>query len=236
MWAVLEKIFTDNKRLKTVELIGELRMLDIGDLTVDAYFRKIDSLALRLDNLGSNTTEDELVTYAINGLNDKYEHVAHVILNKDPFPNLEQARSILSLAESHMNRKSALSSSSRISSSSPTAFVAQASSARNHGNTSRSSIPKSTSVCHNFSRGYCSYGDRCHFVHGSNNSRGTGSLNNNHSNGYGTRNFHNNHSNGYGTCQGSAQINPATLGHGPLLEAYTQLLQTYQRLLSQSSQ
>ncbi|GJT34822.1 gypsy type transposase [Tanacetum coccineum] len=81
MWAVLEKIFTDNKRLKTVELIGELRMLDIGDLTVDAYFRKIDSLALRLDNLG----------------------------------------------------KSALSSSSRISSSSPTALVAQPSSACNHG-------------------------------------------------------------------------------------------------------
>ncbi|GKC42814.1 hybrid signal transduction histidine kinase M [Tanacetum coccineum] len=196
MWAVLENIFTDNKRSKTVELIGKLRMLDIGDLTVDAYFRKIDSLASRLDNLGSNTIEDELVTYAINGLNDKYEHIAH----------------------------SALSSSSRISSSSPTALVAQPSSACNHGNTSRSSIPKSTSVCHNFSRGYCSYGDRCRFVHGSNNSRGTGSLNNNYSNGYGTRKFHNNHSNGYETCQGSAQINPTTLGHGPLLEAYTQLL------------
>ncbi|GKD51274.1 hypothetical protein Tco_1280250, partial [Tanacetum coccineum] len=150
MWAVLEKIFTDNKRSKIVELIG------------------------------SNTTEDELVTYAINGLNDKYEHVAHVILNKDPFPNLEQARSILSLAESRINKKSAFSAS--------------------------------------------------------NNSRGTGSLNNNHSNGYGTRNFHNNHSNGYGTRQGSAQINPTTLGHDPLLEAYTQLLQTHQRLLSQSFQ
>ncbi|GKA61511.1 hypothetical protein Tco_0760918 [Tanacetum coccineum] len=94
MWAVLEKIFTDNKRSKIVELIG------------------------------SNTTEDELVTYAINGLNDKYEHVAHVILNKDPFPNLEQARSILSLAESRINKKSAFSASSRISSASPTALVA----------------------------------------------------------------------------------------------------------------
>ncbi|GKC12572.1 hybrid signal transduction histidine kinase M, partial [Tanacetum coccineum] len=106
IWDVLEKIFTDNKRSKTVELIVELRNLDIGDLTMDAYFRKIDSLASRLDNLGSNITEDELVTYAINGLNDKFEHVVHVILIKVPFPNLEDTRSTLSLVETRMNGKS----------------------------------------------------------------------------------------------------------------------------------
>ncbi|GJT71046.1 hypothetical protein Tco_1030332 [Tanacetum coccineum] len=42
-WEILEKIFTDNKRSKTAELVGELRGLDIGDLTVDAYFRFMDS-------------------------------------------------------------------------------------------------------------------------------------------------------------------------------------------------
>ncbi|GJV79392.1 ribonuclease H-like domain-containing protein [Tanacetum coccineum] len=134
IWDVLEKIFTDNKRSKTVELIVELRNLDIGDLTMDAYFRKIDSLASRLDNLGSNITEDELVTYAINGLNDKFEHVVHVILIKVPFPNLEDTRSTLSLVETRMNGKSSLSSSSRILSSSPTALVTQSGPTRSHGN------------------------------------------------------------------------------------------------------
>ena len=38
-WDVLEKIFHDNKRSKTVELMGELRDLDMGDLTVYYYFR-----------------------------------------------------------------------------------------------------------------------------------------------------------------------------------------------------
>ncbi|PWA83008.1 hypothetical protein CTI12_AA169570 [Artemisia annua] len=126
IWDTLEKVFKDNKRSKTVELVGELRSLDIGDLTVDAYFRKIDSLASRLDNLGSNITEDDWLTYAINGLSNKYDQVAHVILNKEPFPNLEDVRSMVSLAETRMNRKN--SSSSRISTSSPTALVAQSTS------------------------------------------------------------------------------------------------------------
>ncbi|PWA56607.1 aconitase hydratase 3 [Artemisia annua] len=141
--------------------------------------------------------------------------------------------------QSDKEGKSASSSLSHMSSSSPTALVAQPSSARNQGNTSRSSIPKLTLVCRNFSRGYCSYGDKCRFLHGSNNSRGTWSFNNNNSTGYGTGNINNNHSNSSGTRQygqGSPQINPATLGHGPLLEAYTQLLQAHQRLISQSSQ
>ena len=53
---------TSNK--KTVELVGELRGMDIGDLTVDAYFRKIDTIPSRLSNLGSNVTIEDLVTYA----------------------------------------------------------------------------------------------------------------------------------------------------------------------------
>ncbi|GJW36101.1 reverse transcriptase domain-containing protein [Tanacetum coccineum] len=120
-------------KLLYVELVGELRSLDIEDLTVDADFHKIDSLASRLENLASNTTEDELVTYAINGLSDKCDHVAHVILNRVPFSNPEEVRSMLSLDETHMNRRNQSSSSSQISSSSPNALVAQSSSTRFQG-------------------------------------------------------------------------------------------------------
>ncbi|PWA38594.1 hypothetical protein CTI12_AA579890 [Artemisia annua] len=100
-WDVLEKIFHDNKRSKTVELMGELRDLDMGDLTVDSYFRKIDSIVTRLGNLGSNISEEDIVTYAINGLSDKYDPVAHVILNRDPFPDLETVRSMVTMAETY---------------------------------------------------------------------------------------------------------------------------------------
>ncbi|GKE42167.1 hybrid signal transduction histidine kinase M, partial [Tanacetum coccineum] len=74
-WDALEKIFTDNKRSKNVELVGELRTLDIGDQTVDAYFRKINSIATRLSNRGSTITEEDIVLYNIHGLSDKYDQV-----------------------------------------------------------------------------------------------------------------------------------------------------------------
>ncbi|GKA52027.1 hypothetical protein Tco_0745223 [Tanacetum coccineum] len=104
-WEFLEKIFKDNKRLKMIELMCELRSLDIIDLIVKAYFWKIDYIASRLDNLGSNMSKDELVTYSIHGLSDKYDQVAHVILNREPFLDLEIVRFMVSLAESRPNRR-----------------------------------------------------------------------------------------------------------------------------------
>ena len=243
VWELLEKIFKDNKRSKTVELVGELRSLDIGDLTVDAYFRKIDSLATRLDNLGSNITEEDLVTYAINGLSDKYDQVAHVILNRDPFPDLETVRSMVSLAETRMNRKRPTDSSSRISSSSPTALVSQTSSSRTSGTTSRP-YTISNSICRNYSRGSCWYGDRCRFSHNMN-TRGSGYNSNIHGSNFSQGPGYSSNTNGPNsnnmlngnTIRGNGPIAPTALqsnmGFGPLLQAYSQLYQAHQRLLGQ---
>ncbi|GJW91970.1 hypothetical protein Tco_0169523 [Tanacetum coccineum] len=107
-WEILEKIVTDNKRSKTDELVGELRDLDIGDLTVDAYFRKIDPIASRLINLGSNVTDEDLVTYAIHGLSEKYDQVAHIILTREPFPDLEKKKREIEVP-SHSNARSVVS-------------------------------------------------------------------------------------------------------------------------------
>jgi hypothetical protein len=41
-WELVEKIFLDNKRTRTVALKGELRVIQMGDLSADAYFRKIE--------------------------------------------------------------------------------------------------------------------------------------------------------------------------------------------------
>ncbi|GJZ08668.1 hypothetical protein Tco_0542951 [Tanacetum coccineum] len=44
------------------------RLCKIGDDTPDAYFSKIDSIITLLTDLGSTMDDDDIVTYAINGL------------------------------------------------------------------------------------------------------------------------------------------------------------------------
>jgi hypothetical protein len=64
----------------------------MGDLTVDVYFRKIESIVTLLNDLGSTMTDDDVVTYAINGLSEKYANLATIIVHKDPFPDLDTMR------------------------------------------------------------------------------------------------------------------------------------------------
>ncbi|XP_071719139.1 uncharacterized protein [Rutidosis leptorrhynchoides] len=94
-WVFLEIFFKDNKLYKLMELNAELRGLDIGNQTVEEYFRKIDRLATHLRNLGSTVGDNDLVMYAINGLNEKYKQAKHIILHMHPFPDLDTARSML---------------------------------------------------------------------------------------------------------------------------------------------
>ncbi|XP_071687449.1 uncharacterized protein [Rutidosis leptorrhynchoides] len=105
-WEFLKKIFQDNKRSKIVELTVELRSLNIGDLTAEQYFRKVESLDVLLTNLGSKIDEDELVTYAINGLNKRFPHSHHIILHSNPFPSFNTVRSMITLEEMQVSRKS----------------------------------------------------------------------------------------------------------------------------------
>ncbi|XP_071740869.1 uncharacterized protein [Rutidosis leptorrhynchoides] len=161
-WVFLKKIFHDNKRSKTIELTAELRSLNIGDQTVDMYFRKIDSIATMLSNLGSKIEDDELVTYAINGLNDKFPHAMHIILHSDPFPNIDVVRSMLTLEEMQLNRKSRVTTDQTSTPSAPTALITQTNT-RNTGTPRPNS--KSNQVCRNFSRGYCRFADNCRYLH-----------------------------------------------------------------------
>ncbi|GJS57844.1 hypothetical protein Tco_0652628 [Tanacetum coccineum] len=43
-WDTIETIFQENKRTRTIALKGELRVIQMGDDTQDAYFSKIDSI------------------------------------------------------------------------------------------------------------------------------------------------------------------------------------------------
>ncbi|XP_071739699.1 uncharacterized protein [Rutidosis leptorrhynchoides] len=90
-WEFLKKVFLDNKCSKTIELTAELRSLNIGDQTAEAYFHKIDSIVAMLTNLDANMKEEELVTYAINGLNNRFPQKR---INNDS-PGTPSAPSIL---------------------------------------------------------------------------------------------------------------------------------------------
>ncbi|GJR79247.1 ribonuclease H-like domain-containing protein [Tanacetum coccineum] len=105
-WEHVEKIFLDNKRTRTIALKGELRVIQRGELSVDAYFHKIESIVTLLNDLGSPISDDDVVTYAMHGLSDKFAQIAGIIAHQEPFPDLETMRSMVTTEEMRLNTKS----------------------------------------------------------------------------------------------------------------------------------
>ncbi|GJW09157.1 hybrid signal transduction histidine kinase M [Tanacetum coccineum] len=98
-WDAIETIFQDNKRTRTISLKGELPVIQMGDQTADEYFSKIEAILIYLTDLGSDMSDDDVVTYAINGLSDKYGSLAQIIAHKVPFPDLATVRSMVATEE-----------------------------------------------------------------------------------------------------------------------------------------
>ncbi|XP_071718587.1 uncharacterized protein [Rutidosis leptorrhynchoides] len=168
-WEFLKNIFQDNKRFKIVELTAELRSITVGDLMAEAYFQKIDSIASMLQNLGSTMKDEELVTYAINGLNNRFPHATHIILHSEPFPNLNTVRSMITLEEMQLQRQLRGSIDSPGTPSAPTALMAQI-----PANAPSRSTITSPQVCRNFSRGHCRFGEKCRYIHQGNHASRSG--------------------------------------------------------------
>nr|GEX35932.1 hybrid signal transduction histidine kinase M [Tanacetum cinerariifolium] len=164
-WERVEKLFQDNKRTRAVALKGELHMLHMGDQSVDEYFSKIDSLVTLLSDLGLDVSEDDVVTYVINGLSHKYGSLAQIIAHKDPFPDLATMRSMVSTEEMRLRSKSPIQPTN-MTASAPQVLLATSNiprggdncNTRNHDNRKPNT---STEVCRNFGRGFCRWGDSC---------------------------------------------------------------------------
>ncbi|GJY52859.1 hybrid signal transduction histidine kinase M [Tanacetum coccineum] len=105
-WDLIAEIFNDNKRTRTIALKAELRSLKLGDLSIDAYFRKIESISTILTSLGSPISNDDVVAFALEGLPDKYENVSSIIVHREPFLDLKTARSMLTTEEMRLKSKS----------------------------------------------------------------------------------------------------------------------------------
>nr|GEU98766.1 ribonuclease H-like domain-containing protein [Tanacetum cinerariifolium] len=73
-WDILIDIFHDNKRTCSIALNVELHSLKLGDLTIDAYFCKIESITTVLTSITSPMNSDDVVTFALGGLPAKYDN------------------------------------------------------------------------------------------------------------------------------------------------------------------
>nr|GEV59284.1 ribonuclease H-like domain-containing protein [Tanacetum cinerariifolium] len=92
--------------MRTVSLKGELRMVKLGDLTVDAYSFKIKSISTILTSRGSPMSNDDIVTYALQGLNEKFAHVAGIITHREHFSDLTTVRLMITMEGMRLKAKS----------------------------------------------------------------------------------------------------------------------------------
>ncbi|GJX08612.1 hybrid signal transduction histidine kinase M [Tanacetum coccineum] len=72
-WDLITEIVKDNKQSRTIALKAELRLIKLGDLSMDAYFRKTEPITTILTSLGSPISSEDIVTFALEGLPDKYD-------------------------------------------------------------------------------------------------------------------------------------------------------------------
>ncbi|GKA84314.1 hybrid signal transduction histidine kinase M, partial [Tanacetum coccineum] len=179
-WDAIETIFQDNKRTRTISLKGELRVIQMGDQTADEYFSKIEVILTLLTDLGSDMSDDDVVTYAINGLSDKYGSLAQIIAHKDLFPDLATVRSMVATEELRLHSRSSVLPTGTISSA-PQVLLAEALSRNQTGwnNHERDNRTTTREVCRNFRRGFCRWGNACHFLHDSSCFSGTPRNSNN---------------------------------------------------------
>ncbi|GKD96501.1 hypothetical protein Tco_1380398 [Tanacetum coccineum] len=75
------------------------------------------SIITLFTDLGSTMDDDDIVTYAINGLSEKYGSLAQRIAHKDPFPDLATVRTMVTTEEMRLRSKQPILSTSTTSSS-----------------------------------------------------------------------------------------------------------------------
>nr|GEX49968.1 hybrid signal transduction histidine kinase M [Tanacetum cinerariifolium] len=178
VWKSLADLFHNNKEAHFMELHEELRSLELGSLLIFEYFKKIKVIFDLLSNIESPVSEKNLIMYAVNGLAEKYEHVASIIRHTKTPLTLLETRSMLLLEESRLSRKQGCDNARDTTSS--TVLLASHNGAHNKGSANKD-------LCRNFQRGSCRFGEHCKYSHtnptgarnGNNNNRGSAAQWNN---------------------------------------------------------
>ncbi|GJZ16766.1 ribonuclease H-like domain-containing protein [Tanacetum coccineum] len=71
-WSFLSDLLKDHKKSRTSALKMELRTIKLGDLSMEAYFKKVESLMTTPASLNSPVSDDDVVHYVIDGLPEMY--------------------------------------------------------------------------------------------------------------------------------------------------------------------
>nr|GEU44321.1 ribonuclease H-like domain-containing protein [Tanacetum cinerariifolium] len=79
---------------------GVTRSIKLGDLSMESYSKKIESIVIILTSLDSHVNDEDVV------LPDKYDQVCGIMHHKDTILNLKTACSMLITKEMHLNSKS----------------------------------------------------------------------------------------------------------------------------------
>ncbi|GJS35998.1 hypothetical protein Tco_0534380 [Tanacetum coccineum] len=145
------------KWTKTIALKGELRIIKLDDQTMDAYSQKIESITIVLTNLGSPMSNDDVFTYALHGLSDKYDQVAGIIAHRDPFLDLSTVQYMITTEEMRLNFKFQPTLTDT-SPSSPTILLAETNARRGNRGLDARSRRNEPEVCFNFPKGFCRFG------------------------------------------------------------------------------
>nr|GEX78849.1 hybrid signal transduction histidine kinase M [Tanacetum cinerariifolium] len=148
VWKSLVDLFHNNKEARSMELHEELRSLELGSLSISEYFKKIKVISDLLSNIESPVSEKNLIMYAVNGLAEKYEHVASIIRHTKTPLTLLETRTMLLLEESRLSRKQGRDNARDPTSS--TVMLASHNGAHNKGSTNKD-------LCRNFQRGSCRF-------------------------------------------------------------------------------
>nr|GEY14640.1 hybrid signal transduction histidine kinase M [Tanacetum cinerariifolium] len=127
------------------------------DSLVKVWIYEIKVVSDLLSNIESPVDDKNLVMYAVNGVGDKYDHVASIIRHSKNPPTLLETRSMLLLEEFRLNQKQGRGHAQDTPSSS-TVLMASGSRNNNKGATNKE-------ICKKFQRGNCRFGDRCKYVH-----------------------------------------------------------------------
>ncbi|GJS83643.1 hybrid signal transduction histidine kinase M [Tanacetum coccineum] len=104
-WDILTNIVKDNKRTRASTLKTELQSIQLGTLSMEAYFQKIESLVTTLTSLDYVVNDEDVVHYAITGLPEKYNQVCGYMHYQTTFPDLKMVRSLLVAVEMRLKTK-----------------------------------------------------------------------------------------------------------------------------------
>nr|GEW85150.1 ribonuclease H-like domain-containing protein [Tanacetum cinerariifolium] len=102
---MLTNIVKDNKRTRASTLKTELRSIQLGTLSMEAYFQKIDSLVTTLTSLDCVVNDEDVVHYAITGLLKKYNQVCGYMHHQTTFHDLKTVHSLLVAEEMRLKTK-----------------------------------------------------------------------------------------------------------------------------------